>query len=53
MKKKILLVDDSPAILQILSNFLQQKDYEVASAEDGLTGLDVLESFKPDIMFVD
>jgi PAS domain S-box-containing protein len=53
MKKKILIVDDSPAILQLFNNFLQQKGYEVANAEDGLSALDVLESFRPDIMFVD
>ena len=53
MKKKILIVDDSPAILQLFSNFLQQKGYEVANAEDGLSALDILESFRPDIMFVD
>ena len=53
MKKKILIVDDSPAILQLFNNFLQQKGYEVARATDGLSALDVLESFRPDIMFVD
>ncbi len=53
MKKKILIVDDSPAMLQILSSFLQQQGYEVDTAEDGLLGLDTLESFRPDIMFVD
>jgi PAS domain S-box-containing protein len=53
MKKKILIVDDSPAILEILTRFLRQHGYEVETAEDGLLGLDVLESFRPDIMFVD
>jgi len=53
MKKKILIVDDSQAILQLLSNFLQQQGYEVATAEDGLTALDVMDSFRPNIMFID
>ena len=53
MKKKILIVDDSPAILQLLSSFLHQQGHVVATAEDGLIGLDILESFRPDIMFVD
>jgi len=53
MKRKILIVDDSPTILKLLASFLQQQGYEVATAEDGLMGLDSLESFKPDIMFVD
>jgi PAS domain S-box-containing protein len=53
MKNKILIVDDSRAILHLLSNFLGQEGYEVATAEDGLKALDVLESFRPDIMFID
>ncbi len=53
MKRKILIVDDSPTIQQLLSSFLQQQGYLVATAEDGLTGLDVMESFLPDIMLVD
>jgi PleD family two-component response regulator len=42
MKKKILIVDDSQAILHLLSSYLEQKGYEVATAEDGLKALDVL-----------
>jgi CheY-like chemotaxis protein len=53
MKKKILVVDDSQAIQHLMSSFLGQKGYEVATAEDGLKALDVLESFRPNIMFVD
>lgn len=53
MGKKILVVDDSPVIVQLLTNFLQQQGHETASAEDGLKALDTLESFRPEIMFVD
>lgn len=53
MKKKILIVDDSRTILHLLSGFLRQKGYEVATADDGLSALDALESFRPDFMFVD
>lgn len=53
MKKKILIVDDSQAFQHLFTKFLQQKGYEVASAPDGLIALDVLESFRPDIMFID
>jgi PAS domain S-box-containing protein len=53
MKKKILIVDDSMAILHLLDTFLQKEGYEVATAEDGLMALDVMERFKPDIMFID
>ena len=53
MIKKILVVDDSQAIRHLLSSFLGQKGYEVATAEDGLKALDVLESFRPNIVFID
>ena len=53
MKKKILVVDDSRAILHLLTTFLNKQGYEVATAEDGLMALDVMERFKPDIMFID
>ena len=53
MKKKILVVDDSRTILHLLTTFLHKQGYEVATADDGLMALDVMEQFKPDIMFVD
>jgi PAS domain S-box-containing protein len=53
MKKKVLVIDDSKAILHMLTAFLHKQDYDVATAEDGLTALDVLEHFKPDIIFID
>jgi PAS domain S-box-containing protein len=53
MKKKILVIDDSRAILHLLTTFLNKQGYEVATAEDGLMALDVMDRFKPDIMFVD
>ena len=53
MKKKILVVDDSRAIVHLLTTFLNKQGYEVATAEDGLMALDVMERFKPDIMFID
>lgn len=53
MKRKVLIVDDSPTIQQVLSSFLEQQGYLVAIAADGLAGLDAMESFRPDIMLVD
>ena len=51
--KKILIVEDSEVIQKLLCNFLQKEGYEVATAENGLVALDILERFKPDIMFID
>ncbi|MDG4476658.1 hybrid sensor histidine kinase/response regulator [Thiovibrio frasassiensis] len=53
MPKKILVVDNHPLILEIMSNFLEKDGHEVRVAQDGLSALDVLDAFVPDIMFVD
>ncbi len=51
--KKALVVDNNKVILRLLTRMLQKKGYEVESAEDGLSALKVLKSFKPDIIFID
>ena len=53
MKEKILVVDNNPVILRLLTHFLQKEGYSVKSADDGLSALEVLQSFHPDILIVD
>lgn len=53
MKKKVLVVDNNKLVVRLLTAFLQQNGYVVAAAEDGLSALDQLEVFRPDIMLVD
>ncbi|MGV1099689.1 response regulator [Thiovibrio sp. JS02] len=53
MQKRILVVDNHPVILRLLSNFLEKEGHEVATAADGLAALDVLEDFLPDVIFTD
>lgn len=53
MPKKILVVDNHPLILELMSSFLEKEGHEVRVAQDGLSALEVLEGFVPDIMFVD
>ncbi|OPY05802.1 MAG: Blue-light-activated protein [Syntrophaceae bacterium PtaB.Bin038] len=52
-KKKILVVDNHPIILEYMSKFLSKDGHEVRTSEDGLHALDLLESWRPDIIFVD
>ncbi len=52
-KKKILVVDNHPIILEYMSKFLSKDGHEVRTSEDGLHALDILEGFCPDIIFVD
>ncbi len=51
--KKILVVDDDRIISSFMHDLLTKQGHEVISASDGLSALDVLESYTPDIIFVD
>ncbi|OGQ98787.1 MAG: hypothetical protein A2505_06545 [Deltaproteobacteria bacterium RIFOXYD12_FULL_55_16] len=53
MTLKILVVDNHPMILKLLSNFLGKEGHEVRTASDGLAALNVLEDYTPDIAFID
>jgi PAS domain S-box-containing protein len=53
MKKNVLVVDNNPVILKFMTNLLEKKGCHVQVAEDGLTALDLLESYIPDVIFVD
>lgn len=41
-KKRVLLVDDSPSILQILSLMLRSENLEIKTANDGAEALDLI-----------
>ncbi|MBI3317289.1 MAG: response regulator [Candidatus Omnitrophica bacterium] len=50
--KKILIVDDEPRITEAFIDAFGL-DYVVASANDGRRALELLESFKPDLVVLD
>ncbi|NER20623.1 MAG: response regulator transcription factor [Symploca sp. SIO1B1] len=50
---KILVVDDDPAIRNLILRFLSQKNYEMESAHDGKTALAIFEQFNPDLVILD
>ncbi len=50
---KVLVVDNSPVILKIVSSILEKAGCEVQTAADGLEALDVLALYTPDIIFTD
>ena len=50
---KILVVDDDPAIRNLIHRFLAKQDYEMESAEDGKKALAVFEQFTPDLVILD
>ena len=51
--RKILIVDDVPANIQVLSGYLKPIGFEIAEATNGQEGLAVARSFKPDAMLLD
>ena len=50
---KILVVDDEPSILELVSAYLKKDGYEVSTAQDGPGGLKAARVFKPDIVVLD
>lgn len=52
-KKVILVVDNNPVFLKLMSDFLEKKGHEVLTALDGLHALEILKTTKPDIVFID
>ncbi|MEM9008087.1 MAG: response regulator transcription factor [Cyanobacteria bacterium P01_F01_bin.86] len=50
---KILVVDDDPAVRNLVFRFLSKQDYQVESAEDGKGALAVFEQFNPDLVVLD
>lgn len=53
LKTKILIIDDEAPIRQILSESLKDDGYEVLTAPDGPSGIQVLKEFRPHICFLD
>jgi len=52
-KGKILLVDDDPGLLRLLSIRLRAEDYEVEAVESAEKALGVLGRFRPDLVITD
>lgn len=50
---KILVVDDDPAIRNLIHRFLAKQSYQMESAEDGKSALAVFEQFNPDLVILD
>ena len=53
MGKKILVVDNHPVMLKFMANLLEKERHHVVTAENGLAALDILNTFIPDVVFID
>jgi len=52
-KIKVLVVDDEPDIIEILTYNLEKEGYEVKSASDGVKAVHTATKFKPDVILLD
>jgi len=53
MKNKILVVDNHQMMQKFMSTLLEKEGFEVKTAKDGISALDVLKGFAPDVIFID
>jgi two-component system alkaline phosphatase synthesis response regulator PhoP len=50
---KILVVDDEPSILNLVTSYLRAEGYEYYTASDGPSGLKAAQAYKPDLIVLD
>lgn len=53
MNERILVVDDTPANIQMLAGILRERGYHLSVATNGLQALEVLERIRPDLILLD
>lgn len=53
MKKKLLLVDDEPDLLEFLSYNLDKAGYEIHTAQNGMEAISVAKNVQPDLILLD
>ncbi len=52
-KKKIVIVEDEPDILEVISYNLRREGYAVHTASDGIKGLSLIRQHQPDLVLLD
>lgn len=53
MTKKILIIDDEPSTVKLVTNRFKKEGYEVIAANNGKTGIEMAEKEKPDLILLD
>lgn len=52
-RKRILVVDDEPDLVETLQVRLEQENFECLTADDGYNGLELARNEKPDLIILD
>ena len=50
---KVLIVDDNPSLLEMLTDYLEGKNFSAASVRSGIELLEKIEAIKPDVILMD
>ena len=50
---KILVIDDEPSIVNLVTAYLKPEGYEIFTSSDGESGLKAARAFKPDLIVLD
>ncbi|HEY64500.1 MAG TPA: response regulator [Caldilineae bacterium] len=53
MNKRVLVIDDEPELIKLVSIFLGMAGFEVVGAHDGLSAIENLERLSPDLVICD
>lgn len=51
--KVVLLIEDHPSIRQLISIVLERSDIRLVFAPDGLSGLEAIDAYEPDLVLLD
>jgi CheY-like chemotaxis protein len=49
----LLIVDDNPTDLAVLTDYLGEQDFEILSAEEGYMGLEIAQVARPNLILLD
>ncbi len=52
-KRTVLVVDDETNIRELIKDNLEEENYRVFTANDGLSALDMVDKHKPDLVILD
>ena len=52
-KAKILVIDDEPGILNVVTAYLRSEGYDYHTANDGVEGLKAIHAYQPDLIVLD
>ena len=52
-KQRILAIDDNADIRELIAFILRRENYEVTTASNGMAGLEMIKSAKPDLIILD